>query len=532
MKRKKNPNVIDLVSSTPELIDLITTEEPEKNYFFKKLKNSISKTSTSSSRKKRTKTQKSPKPKSPIRPMLFLESEKEKKKIKPMTMSHVSSETRKRRIEEITKRNAAKKISRNFKKDVFHANYLKAVCSDSGDCMSFGKEISVIKRLFEGFKNFVFIASPIKRIGQDSVNGIINQIHFQRNNYNAYAILKSSINETSDNLMYEYEVGKNLINYYTQVFPCFVETYALFNLYGDINKLQKQKVLSVNEFKNLNLIEQNIHYLDACREPIRVCILTQHIKDPLSFEDLYKSNFSASELNYELPNLLYQIYMPLAVLANDFTHYDLHSGNVLLYGPLIHQESQENGYIDFHYHLNNNLIIQFPSRYIAKIIDYGRAYYRNDSINASSSNTYQEICNIRECDPDCGKYKGFKYLTKKPLPDEFVASRFKNISHDLRLFKITKDELSRKGKTGISISLKLLLSKIKYDDSFGTSEDLNTFSGQIRNVFDASHELANYLSTPSFEKHKESMYTNPDFRKIGEFHIYEDRRPMTFREEP
>jgi hypothetical protein len=560
-KTRRHSKVIDLV--TPEIIDLVSETPEVKNSFFKKMNNGLSlepfsfyenekkseigkkrkSRSSSSKSKKRQKIRKTKSPSPQIKPMFFLEEKglKEQKQPKQIltTFKPVSSETRKKRIQEITEKNALKnvitKVGRNFKKDVFHANYLKHVCSDSGECMAFGKEISVVKRLFEGFLNFDFIASPIQRIGEASANGIINLIHFKRHNYNAYAVLKSSLKENADNLMYEYEVGKNFINYFVQVFPCFLETYGLFfhNFTKGYKKLQKEN-LPIIEFQNLGLTQELIiDYDNACASPTMFCVLTQHIQSNFSVQKFIKDKIQVFQpnslpdtkviienyvnLNWELPKILYQIYMPLSVLRNNFTHYDLHSNNVLLYGPL-------NGYIDFHYHLNNSQIIQFPSQYIAKIIDYGRAYYKNDDINASSEQTYQEMCQMANCNPDCGKFKGFGYLGKLPQPDSYIASRFRNISHDLRLLKIIKDKVF--SIDYISSKFKQLLSKVIFNGLYGTKENPDMNSGNIVNVVDASKELSMYLSSNEFENHKIVMYSQ--YKKIGEFHIYEDMRPMTF----
>lgn len=111
-------------------------------------------------------------------------------------------------------------------------HFLKTICSNSGFCLTFGKEDNKIKEFFKGFTTFEYAVDPIKRIGKPSGNGFVNQLTYERDGYKAYAVLKSSMKAHTDNLMYEYKVGQ-YINTLTKKFPCFVETYGLFK-YNDI----------------------------------------------------------------------------------------------------------------------------------------------------------------------------------------------------------------------------------------------------------------------------------------------------------
>jgi hypothetical protein len=104
-----------------------------------------------------------------------------------------ASYTRKQRVRE----DAAAKIGkfmRNVDPDKRRALFLKSICSDAGVCIAFGKENKKIKEHFAGFIDVKYIKSPIKRIGNPSQNGFINEITYERNGYVANSILKSSIN--------------------------------------------------------------------------------------------------------------------------------------------------------------------------------------------------------------------------------------------------------------------------------------------------------------------------------------------------
>ena len=81
----------------------------------------------------------------------------------------------------------------------------------------------------------------------------------------------------------------------------------------------------------------------ACASPLLLCLNIQHIRHELS---LYKYSANIKEeaighngtryfikngtalMNFcsEIINILYQVYMPLANMCENFTHYDLHRG--------------------------------------------------------------------------------------------------------------------------------------------------------------------------------------------------------------
>jgi len=102
--------------------------------------------------------------------------------------------------------------------------FLQAICSDSGVCIAFGKERQKIFDFFDGFTKFNYLKN-IKAIGAVSENGFIKELEYEREGYKAHAILKSSREKMSDNLMYEYFVGI-IINEFAKRIPCFIETYG------------------------------------------------------------------------------------------------------------------------------------------------------------------------------------------------------------------------------------------------------------------------------------------------------------------
>jgi hypothetical protein len=218
-----------------------------------------------------------------------------------------------------------------------------------------------------------------------------------------------------------YIVGQ-YINKQSLRFPCFVETYDWLTYKGRKELERVIKIFSLRElFKDSNqsFIEfstdfpgKRLFCTDNKKDPDdkRVCsdlelfltwscirakyltITIQYIKGAKRLDTmLEKKGF----IDDDLINVLYQIYMPLSTIANEFTHYDLHKGNVVIYEP------KEGYYIDYTYILNDETTVEFKSRYIAKIIDYGRSFFDDPTkqdATGSSKSIKKIICeNLNWC---------------------------------------------------------------------------------------------------------------------------------------
>jgi hypothetical protein len=451
-------------------------------------------------------------------------------------------------VKRIKKAEANKKIGHYFMKIINDSNqkkseYLKAICSDSGICIAFGTNKDKITKFFGNFNNFEYVDPPIKRLGKPSNNGFVKEIKYKRYDYIAYAALKSSASASSDNLAYEYLVGQ-FINQQCRFFPCFLETYGLFYYKNSVSwKDMKDSVtITTNTLKNSLVKGDPTDYSKMCKKSRDAAILIQHLKDVTTIDDLFE-NPSRASINfvcYDLLYILYQVYMPLAFLKNNFTHYDLHKGNVLIYEPI------KGKYIQYHYHIGNGETVIFKSPYIAKIIDYGRSYfkYKGNTGNLNSVDIYKKLCAEPDCD-SCGKDYGFEWM-EGPLSNEnyFISSQIPNISHDLRLLNELKKPISTINKhvsktsyinpVGIN-ALQNLIQNVKYgmgikgsDKDYGTNiNKKNGFPGSINNVVDAERSLREIiLENEDIYNLNESIYT-PD-NKIGDVHVYVDDSPMRF----
>jgi hypothetical protein len=192
---------------------------------------------------------------------------------------------------------------------------------------------------------------------------------------------------------------------------------AVPNILRGIDRVQTQVDLRDYHPIANNSIQQ------ACVMKDNTKLLIQDIKGSFTLND-YLTTLTIEEENVELPNILYLVYLTLNLLVNQYTHYDLHTSNVLLYRP------SRDKMIEYHY---NGLT--FYSPFIVKIIDYGRCYIPD------SPGLYQEF----KAEPLCKERVpvGPQSLRVRYVPgfafnrshDDFygIASNMINQSHDLRL---------------------------------------------------------------------------------------------------
>ena len=435
--------------------------------------------------------------------------------ISPVILKNIPISTKENRQNK--NRTNAKKIIQNFMLRTTQkrkSRFLKSICSDSGVCIAFGKETKKIEDFFGGFNNFQNV-NGIKKIGNPSANGFILEIQYSKDNYIAHTILKNSLNKHSDNLAYEYFVGQ-FVNKKSKQFPCFLETYGLF-LRDNNNKhdffLNKNKLSLINNKSNEEI------YQFSCKNSADLSLLIQHISNAHTLYNKLKiPDFNKNELLY----ILYQVYMPLMCLQNEFTHYDLHMDNVLIYEPVYDK------YIQYHYFVNGKEI-QFKSRYIAKIIDYGRCFFYESNAN-NSDYIQKQLCKTKVCNPDCGDNYGYGWLNAYgSAADYYINSSIPNVSHDLRLL----DSLKTLQKMHISDDLKKVISKVQYGvgihkdyKQFGTRPNINSgIPNKINNVADAYLMLEKLIDNHKTEN--DDIYKNMD--KLGDLYIYSDsNKPMQF----
>jgi hypothetical protein len=421
-----------------------------------------------------------------------------------------------------SKENVRKKIldrrirtarNKEYNKNRKPLDYLKMICSDTGVCIAFGIETKRIRRFFDEFENFNHVDYVHIKNGTTSVNGYIYEIKYELDNYVAYTILKTSKIITSDSLIYEYLVG-TFINSKNMIYPCFLETYEIYKSHGgskitsstELKQLIPSSSLQTNNTKHI--YETLIDLICSDNKSV-FSLLIQHIKDAKKLHDCLKDN---SLYEFEIYFILFQIYYTLSELSDNFTHYDLHHENILLYEPV------NGSYIQYNYNVNG-INIHFKSKYIVKIIDYGKCFFSNDKI--SSVNIRDYICNISNC--DCGKNIGFNSITDNTgfCIQYHICSYKKNISHDLRLLHILND---------FAVDIPILSNiteKVVYDSKYGTPELINSgLPTKINNIHDAFTLILETVQNPEIIEQNDIYYKNMIL--LGNLNVYGGNTKMTF----
>lgn len=462
---------------------------------------------------------------------------------------------------------------------------LNAVCNETtrGACLDFMSEYrTMIKNFFNNYyikprDKSPSYATTIKRIGNESSNGFVLQVEYERDGYKSYSAIKINRKRDdkkhSDSLLYEYYVGINFINHYLKVFPCFVETYKqlyflnkpadhkfMFNITKNGIPFDSTFKSHINEDDNPERFTNDINELvnNACKfgKQDSLAIMLQHFDNFASFADMADNHID--DIKYDIPNLTLQIYFVLNALSSVYTHYDLHSNNVYLYKPYLGKK-----YILMNYHFKDGVVVSFPTEYIAKIIDYGRNYIYNPETKKNSKDFYSNLCmnckaeecisydknkdgvvsNLNMCGETTGVFLG-------EYPDDAYGSFYyinpskKNASHDLRF---ASDPQVKNYFAPLSGMIPDHAINFLYREHYGTPERLTKSTAvkeingkkrlDIIDVYSMTMFLKLTVNGWNDLKFNEWKTGQPDVKynkygkdwtKMGEMHVYEDQRPYEF----
>ena len=425
------------------------------------------------------------------------------------------------------------------------STFLHTVCANADTCLGFGQYSELMNRMFRGFTSMRHLQSPIKRIGAPSSNGIVHEFTYSVGDYIAHAVLKSignvtyknDIRQPVDSLMYEYLVGKRFINHYSRIFPCFLETYGVlcYKDYNSRSKLLREQTLPSKFFKEelipiddsgcKNINDYGTIIEDSCVYPDTVSILIQFVPMAKSLKAFYTEIDDTFNAEYQLLQLLFQVYLPLSTMSDIFTHYDLHTDNVMLY------DLGSSKCIQLKYHMNDGSLVSFKTHLLSKIIDYGRCFYYMNA-NDNSKIIYKKAC--EKCAENCGYNQGYSWLASKEHKANiaFIASRIPNQTHDLRVIselKLQEKDSSVDNKKPFMSRksyIKDLFKKLKYNNSsrrnikqYGAPPANSSNDGMIRNVIDAARFLGLALHTIEFVKANHDFYETREC--VGILDIYE-----------
>jgi len=431
---------------------------------------------------------------------------------------------------------------------------LNAICPNSGECVAFGLQVGPMRAYFDNYNLSLVAKNAVKRIGGNSNNGFVLEVPFVKDNYTAYTVLKSTQDANSDNLFYEALVGI-YINKKNYIFPCFLETYGLYQWPYIAARMGARK----GETQQLGLLERkNMSYnaffdkpefiSDTCLEAELGCVLIQHIhgaRTLLNHIRSLKSNMLF--FTYHLVQYLYQIYAPLGVLSDEFTHYDLKTDNVLLYtlgkdrdadyhNTAIKAEGvPHNGeYITMNYHYPNRKVVSFNTFDIVKIIDYGRCYFK-ESEKYNSHNYLkvlrESIIKVAKSDKDLkathprrrGECTNRSYVILEDEDPEgsfhYICSNKRNKTHDLRLANEIWTTPEKYNSTNQDENgLRSILNAIFYEDTYQVERGKRDHGYGSEEVLESSYTE---LETLRKSNPKATMKLEPgkSIRNVEDMHL-------------
>ena len=392
---------------------------------------------------------------------------------------------------------------------------LKVVCKNPDNCLALGYYGDVIKQYFDDFRNLSYVdTKKVRRLGAPSANGFVLELPFHKNDYTAYTVLKCAANPDSDNLFYEYYVGKYFINGLIKQFPCFVETYDYYN-FKNISGWKNAQLANfiVSSIMLQKTTETDFSIFDkSCLTAEMNSVLIQHFDDFQTFAQRQKNN--VDNIKHDLMNILYQLYFPLACLGDRYTHYDLHANNVCLYKPYNGKQ-----YIQMKYH-SHGQIYEFPSEYVVKIIDYGRNYFNNGKTDTSK--ILERVCNSSSCEPNCGEEVGYSMVQGdyyNPTNFHYITPNKPNTSHDLLIASQFEPYLERQN----------MYNKFVYTTSFGTPPTTRTETyATDRNVYTVKDFVLSMESV--IDNHNQRIHKKYDssWVCVAVMDIYDDGRDYSF----
>ena len=327
------------------------------------------------------------------------------------------------------------------------------------------------------------------------------------------------------------------INKYHKIYPSFIETYQLLQYTSTANREVVKKTYhkvtrdtqplqhSVVAIQDVNINNIGI----TCKSSDNLCILIQYVNDAKTLHELLgKMDF----VKFELINVLYQVYTSLSMMSDVYTHYDLHTANVIVLKP------QDDLYIEYMYHYPNGKIVKFNSQYIAKIIDYGYSYFNDTSSSGTNSTALlKAICDERECGTTmttkCGYKNGYDVLAGS-LNGYSINSSVVNRSTDLllihRISTVFSKYIHRYSRNPhihnfiLELERDLMWSATSI---YGSPEDL-TNDGKIRNVMQFKDRLERMITSFEFKNVNQELTDNMA-DKSGTLHIYTDgSSPMRY----
>lgn len=416
---------------------------------------------------------------------------------------------------------------------------VRDLCRFANNCIALGVYTEEILDIFDHFSDLSKV-TEIRRIGAPSNNGFVTKLTFEdilsdQSLYQVDCILKSVIGDEADNLAYEYFVGL-FINQVAVVSPFFTRTYGLY-LYKDFvddgqpspagaytylsSKLPKgrsvtdvtirgqSRPIPVGQFLRgelglehsrrmppLSHVEWPLDSI-TCDEDIRqgAALLMEFVPNSVGLDDLLSD---PDFVEYDLLPTCLLIYATLSAYKQQYTHYDLHPGNVLMIPcPM------PGGHFAYRIKLDGQTVIGIRSRYLPKLIDYGRSYFSMNLPNLpaiSSETIHEDLCVIDPRPGMCCEDRGLWLDSPGDDSSFYVKSSINNQSYDLRLINIICGQVN----TPI---FKAIQKDLVFKGQYGTPSVPDSTTGRIETINDLSKRLLSVLTLEGNRLHPSARKT-------------------------
>jgi hypothetical protein len=239
----------------------------------------------------------------------------------------------------------------------------------------------------------------IMSIGIKSANGIVFKLNIREVGDDSTFVIKTNVNDFTDPLEYEYDIQSSLNELRTKI-PNFSLAFGLFKCEPTTGVLQirtlKQQLgkrlapVYKNNIENqLKRRFSSVNSVCKVSENKRnnfIFTITEFVDNPLTLSEFALEKATNAD---DVIDILLQTTCALQIAQEekDFTHYDLHSGNVLI-KPMsdIDSKLDKNAVPIFGYKFNdvdigsNTPYFFCRAKYLAIIIDFGRSYVKDKKL--------------------------------------------------------------------------------------------------------------------------------------------------------
>ena len=221
---------------------------------------------------------------------------------------------------------------------------------------SIDPEKATLRKEFNDFPLDIVVQN-YEQLSTNSKNGDLTKLRVQNKDYLFKTPQETNHSFKADNLMYEYLIGL-FLNKYVEQFPSIVRTLTLLDI-------AKRNVIN-NDALNINA--------QTCEKVNDFALITDFFDDSQTLEQLLEDDVKDDNINIsfaDLAKIYYQIYGPLAALDGHFSHNDLHLRNIM-----VKTLSEPVTFI----YVNGVKTVTFTTKYLAKMIDYGRGIIHGISL--------------------------------------------------------------------------------------------------------------------------------------------------------